>query len=63
MLACWFDANGNIMSMDLPDKKESFDMSDRLMADLIQKEVDLGIPMNRIIIGEMQIALFFSFIV
>lgn len=43
------------MSMDLPDNKRSFEATDRLMADLIQKEVDLGIPMSRIIVGKFEV--------
>lgn len=48
----WFDANGQIPSRYLPDKRSGYEVSDNLISDLIQSEVNNGIPLNRIIIGK-----------
>lgn len=48
----WYNALGNIPTMDMPEMRTSYQLAYDLIHDLIQNEINNGIPENRIIIGE-----------
>lgn len=55
MLNIWFDLNGKYLNIDIPEKKCGYNVCDKLVGDLIQRENDCGIPLSRIIVGKYKL--------
>lgn len=49
----WYNAWGNVPSMDVPERRQSFQLAYDNIHELIQNEINNGIPENRIIVGNI----------
>lgn len=47
----WYNTNSYKPNMDMPEVRKSYALADKAIGDLIQSELDSGVPLHRIILG------------